>query len=120
MSELLAKATKRAQSSAGFFSFSASSKYDDAHELYTAAANQFTIEKNYKQAGDAYAHAADMALLSTDLKDDAASDFWKASKAYKKTHPQRTSLPGPFIAHTLSCRRSSRAHHPALEAKGQL
>lgn len=48
------------------------------------------MEKLWKDSGDCFCKAAEMALKG-DEKDDAANDFWTASKSYKKTNPERTS-----------------------------
>lgn len=81
------KADKKANSSPSFFSFSSNQKFEDAHELYINAANAYIIEKSFKESGDCFYKAAEMALKS-DEKDDAAGDFWKASKSYKKVAPE--------------------------------
>ena len=86
---LLASADKKANSSSGFFSFgSSSTKYEEAHDLYKGAANAFKLEGRFKESGDAFCKAAEMSLKQNE-KDDAANDFWDASKAYKKSHPER-------------------------------
>jgi len=87
--ELMAKAAKKMGSSGGFSSFfgGSSSKYDEAHDLYVSAANAYRVEKSWKESGDAFCKAAECALRS-DEKDDAANDFWNASKSYKKSHPE--------------------------------
>ena len=41
-----------------------------------------------QESGDAFCKAAEMALKGEE-KDDAANDFWTASKSYKKTNPER-------------------------------
>ncbi|KAM0746765.1 TPR-like protein [Meredithblackwellia eburnea MCA 4105] len=82
------KAEKKEASSGGFSFFSsASSKFEEAHELYQSAANAFKIEKKWKESGDCFCKAAQMALKGEE-KDEAANDFWSASKSYKKTHPE--------------------------------
>ncbi|GAA5842769.1 hypothetical protein JCM11251_001487 [Rhodosporidiobolus azoricus] len=86
--QLKAKADKKASSSSGFSFFSSSSsKFEEAHELYQQAGNAFKMDNLHKQAGDCFGLAAEMALKN-DEKDDAANDFWTASKAYKKSHPE--------------------------------
>lgn len=49
------------------------------------------MDNMHKEAGDCFCKAAEMALKN-DEKDDAANDFWTASKSYKKSHPERGSL----------------------------
>ncbi|GAA6031277.1 hypothetical protein JCM8097_005580 [Rhodosporidiobolus ruineniae] len=86
--QLRQKADKKAASSSGFSFFSSSSsKFEEAYDLYTSAANQFKIENRHKDAGDCFCKAAEMALKN-DEKDDAANSFWTASKSYKKSHPE--------------------------------
>lgn len=46
------------------------------------------MDNQHKEAGDSFCKAAEMALKN-DEKDDAANDFWTASKSYKKSHPER-------------------------------
>lgn len=88
---LLASADKKANSSSGFFSFGSNShKYEEAHDLYQGAANAFKLESRWKESGDAFCKAADMSLKAGE-KDDAANDFWNASKSYKKAYPERAS-----------------------------
>ncbi|GAA5939935.1 hypothetical protein JCM1841_004115 [Sporobolomyces salmonicolor] len=86
--QLRQKADKKASSSSGFSLFSSSSaKFEEAHDLYTSAGNAYRVDKRFKDAGDCFCKAAEMALKQ-DEKDDAASDFWTASKCYKKSHPE--------------------------------
>ncbi|CAD6582144.1 MAG: vesicular-fusion protein S17 [Cyphobasidiales sp. Tagirdzhanova-0007] len=86
---LLASADKKANSSSGFFSFGKSSdKFEEAHDLYQGAANAFKLESRWKESGDAFCKAAEMSIKAGE-KDDAANDFWNASKSYKKSHPER-------------------------------
>ncbi|KAK4048463.1 vesicular-fusion protein S17 [Microbotryomycetes sp. JL221] len=86
--EYRAKADKKAASSGGFSFFSSSSaKYEEAHDLYVQAANAYKIDKQWKQSGDCFCKAAEMSLKGDD-KDDAANDFWTASKSYKKSNPE--------------------------------
>lgn len=107
----------------GGFSFfsSSSAKYEEAHDLYVQAGNQFKvrfhrplrltrrsgtareadpltmfalhlqIDKQWKESGDMFCKAAEMSLKG-DEKDDAANDFWTASKSYKKANPECRSL----------------------------
>ena len=48
------------------------------------------IDKLWKESGDCFCKAAEMSLKG-DEKDDAANDFWTASKSYKKSNPERES-----------------------------
>ncbi|BGP18114.1 hypothetical protein JCM10213_004217 [Rhodosporidiobolus nylandii] len=86
--QLRQKADKKASSSSGFSFFSSSSsKFEEAHELYQSAGNAYKVDGRHKDAGDCFCKAAEMALKN-DEKDDAANDFWTASKSYKKSHPE--------------------------------
>ncbi|KAK4049816.1 vesicular-fusion protein S17 [Microbotryomycetes sp. JL201] len=86
--EFRAKADKKAASSGGFSFFSSSSaKYEEAHDLYVQAGNAYKIDKMWKESGDCFCKAAEMSLKG-DEKDDAANDFWTASKSYKKSNPE--------------------------------
>ncbi|KAL9716288.1 vesicular-fusion protein S17 [Leucoagaricus gongylophorus] len=82
---LLDKADKKANSSTGWFS-SASTKFEEAGDLYQQAANSFKIEKLYKEAGDTFSREAECREKCKETN-DAANAWWNAAKAYKKTHP---------------------------------
>ncbi|KAF9480986.1 vesicular-fusion protein SEC17 [Pholiota conissans] len=82
---LLEKADKRASSSAGWFS-SASTKFEEAGDLYQQAANSFKIEKLFKEAGDAFAREAECREQCKE-ENEAANAWWNASKAYKRGFP---------------------------------
>ncbi|BGO93341.1 hypothetical protein NBRC10512_000076 [Rhodotorula toruloides] len=86
--QLRQKADKKASSSSGFSFFSSSTaKFEEAHDLYQSAGNAYKMDNMHKEAGDCFCKAAEMALKN-DEKDDAANDFWTASKSYKKSHPE--------------------------------
>lgn len=82
---LRAKADKKASASGGwsFFGGGGSSKWEEAHDLYAQAGNAFRLEKRWRESGDAYCKAAEMSVKAGEL-DDAANDYWTASKSYKK------------------------------------
>ncbi|KAJ7293536.1 soluble NSF attachment protein [Mycena rebaudengoi] len=82
---LLDKADKKAGSSSGWFS-SATSKYEEAGDLYQQAANSFKIEKAFKEAGDAFAREAECRENCKE-QNDAANAWWNAAKAYKRGFP---------------------------------
>lgn len=91
--DLLLKADRKANAPSSFFSFTSSSaKAEEAHDLYISAANAFTLEKSWKDAGDCFVKAGEASLRGEE-RDEAAGDFWKAAKAYKKTNPERTASP---------------------------
>ena len=86
---LLSRADKKSTSTSSFSFFtSSSSKFEEAHDLYQSAGNAYKIDKRFKDAGDCFVRAAEMALKMEE-KDDAANDFWTASKAYKLSNPER-------------------------------
>ncbi|EKM83918.1 hypothetical protein AGABI1DRAFT_110524 [Agaricus bisporus var. burnettii JB137-S8] len=82
---LLEKADKKANSSTGWFS-SASTKFEEAGDLYQQAANNFKIEKLFKEAGDTFAREAECREKCNEAN-EAGNAWWNAAKAYKKTHP---------------------------------
>jgi alpha-soluble NSF attachment protein len=81
----LEKADKKANSSTGWFG-SASTKFEEAGDLYQQAANAFKLEKQFRQAGDAFAREAECREQSKELN-EAANAWWNAAKAYKQGHP---------------------------------
>ncbi|KAJ7103573.1 vesicular-fusion protein SEC17 [Mycena belliarum] len=83
---LLDKADKKATSSSGWFS-SATSKFEEAGDLYQQAANAFKIEKAFKEAGDAFAREAECRENGKE-QNEAANAWWNAAKAYKQGYPQ--------------------------------
>ncbi|WAQ88881.1 hypothetical protein PtA15_10A302 [Puccinia triticina] len=86
----LAKAERKlTSSSSSFFGFggSSTSKIEEARELYISAANQFKVEKKWKDSGDAFCKAAECSLKLGE-KDDAGNDFWSAAKSYNKSTPE--------------------------------
>ena len=84
--QMMAKADKKATSSGGmssWFSGGSASRYEEAAELYTSAANQYRLAKRNRDAGAAFEKAAAM-QLKTDEADDAANTYVEASKCYRK------------------------------------
>lgn len=84
---LLEKADKKANSSTGWFS-SASTKFEEAGDLYQQAANSFKLEKLFKEAGDAFAREAECREKCNE-SNEAGNAWWNAAKSYKKDHPDR-------------------------------
>ncbi|CAA7265846.1 unnamed protein product [Cyclocybe aegerita] len=82
---LLEKADKKANSSTGWFT-SATSKFEEAGDLYQQAANAFKLEKLFKEAGDAFAREAECREQCKE-GNEAANAWWNASKAYKRGFP---------------------------------
>lgn len=86
--ELIAKADKKLTS--WFASFSGS-KYEDAEELYSKAANQLKVAKQWEAAGAAFEKAA-QCHLKLQSPHDAASSYQDAGLCYKKTNTQQAVL----------------------------
>ena len=88
---LLAKADKKLGSGGGWLSFgSGSSKFEEAGDIYQQAANQFKIDKQFKDSGDAFAKEAECREKSGETN-EAANAWWNAAKSYKQGHPDRAS-----------------------------
>ena len=88
---LMAKADKKAASSGGmssWFGGGMTSKYEEAAEMYTRAANQYKLSKRMRDAGLAFEKAAGC-QLKTDEADDAANTYVEASKCYRKEEPTK-------------------------------
>lgn len=79
------KADKKANSSTGWFG-SASTKFEEAGDLYQQAANAFKLEKQFRQAGDAFAREAECREKCKELNEEANA-WWNAAKAYKQGFP---------------------------------
>ena len=96
--QLLDKADKKANSSAGWFS-SSSSKFEEAGDLYQQAANSFKIDKQFKEAGDCFAREAECREKGGE-NSEAANAWWNAAKAYKRGFPDCGSAISPHGAVT--------------------
>ncbi|KAF7320392.1 Vesicular-fusion protein SEC17 [Mycena kentingensis (nom. inval.)] len=94
---LIDRADKKANSSSGWFS-SATSKWEEAGDLYQQAANQFKIDKMFKEAGDAFAREAECRENGKETN-EAANAWWNAAKAYKRGFPQ---LAVQALSHTIT------------------
>jgi alpha-soluble NSF attachment protein len=70
----------------GFFGGGGTSRYEEAAELYTQAANAFRLQKLGKEAGQALEKAA-ACQMKTDERDDAANTLVEAYKSYRRTDP---------------------------------
>ncbi|KAF8585554.1 vesicular-fusion protein SEC17 [Ramaria rubella] len=85
---LLAKAEKKFGSSGGWLGFgSGSSKFEEAGDLYQQAANQFKIDKQFKEAGQAFSKEAECREKANE-SNEAANAWWNAAKAYKQGYPE--------------------------------
>ena len=92
---LLEKADKKASSSAGWFS-SSSTKFEEAGDLYQQAANAFKLDKQFRDAGDAFAREAECREKCKETN-ETANAWWNAAKAYKRGYPDRK-----FVSSTSS------------------
>lgn len=81
--ELLAQAAKKEN----YTSFFGGNKTDDAIELYVEAANCFKLNKQVREAGNAFMKAAQLCLKINE-PDDASTKFVEASKCFKKDSPK--------------------------------
>ncbi|SPO19803.1 probable SEC17 - transport vesicle fusion protein [Ustilago trichophora] len=84
--ELFKNAEKKASASGGWFS-SATSKQEEAVELFKAAANKFRIANRFEEAGNAYMRAAETEI-KTGEKDYAANTFFEANKCFRMSRPE--------------------------------
>jgi alpha-soluble NSF attachment protein len=87
---LLQKADKAAQGAGGGFSLfgGRAEKYENAVDLYTQAANAFRMQKQGKEAGNAFEKAAAIQKQYLNEPDDAANTLTEAFKSYRKTDPE--------------------------------
>jgi hypothetical protein len=76
---LLEKADEKATSSTGW-SGPASTKWEEAGDLFQQAANQFKINRQFREAGDAFAREAECREKGKELI-DAANSWWNAAMA---------------------------------------
>ncbi|MCJ1338369.1 vesicular-fusion protein S17 [Bachmanniomyces sp. S44760] len=87
---LLQKADKAAQGAGGGFSLfgGRTEKYENAAELYIQAANSFRMQKQGKEAGQAFERAAAIQTSNLNEPDDAANALTEAFKSYRKSDPE--------------------------------
>lgn len=97
---LLLKAQKRLAPSSSWFNFASSgnSQLEESGDLFAQAANQFKIEKRFKEAGDAFAKEADCREKMQE-PNEAATAWWNAAKAYKQGYPD---LAVDALSHTIT------------------
>jgi len=86
---LLQKADKAASGAGGGFSLfgGRAEKWENAADLYTQAANAFRMQKQNKEAGQAFEKAASIQTKNLNEPDDAANTLTEAFKVYRKTDP---------------------------------
>ncbi|KAK1830804.1 soluble NSF attachment protein [Podospora conica] len=88
---LIQKAERTLQSASGGFSFFSSGredKYQTAADLYIQAANAFKLNRENREAGQAFEKAAAIHRDKLNEPDDAANLMIDAFKVYRKDHPQ--------------------------------
>jgi len=86
---VLQKADKAASGAGGGFSLfgGRAEKWENAADLYTQAANAFRMQKQNKEAGQAFEKAASIQTKNLNEPDDAANTLTEAFKVYRKTDP---------------------------------
>ncbi|KAF7954479.1 hypothetical protein EAE96_005600 [Botrytis aclada] len=86
---LMQKADKAVAGATGGFSLfgGRQEKWENAAELYNQAANAFRMQKQNKEAGQAFERAADIQTNKLNEPDDAANTLTEAFKVYKKGEP---------------------------------
>jgi len=84
------QAQKAEQGAGSGFSFfgGRGEKYENAVELYTQAANAFRMQKQGKEAGQAFERAASLQTSKLNEPDDAANTLTEAFKAYRQEDPE--------------------------------
>ncbi|KAI6245553.1 putative vesicular-fusion protein sec17 [Erysiphe necator] len=87
---LLQKAEKAVAGASGGFSLfgGRQEKWENAADLYTQAANAFRLQKQNKEAGEAFEKCAAIQTDKLNEADDAANTFTEAFKVYKKGYPE--------------------------------
>ncbi|KAE9375756.1 TPR-like protein [Stipitochalara longipes BDJ] len=86
---LLQKADRAASGAGSGFSLfgGRQEKWENAADLYTQAANAFRMQKQNKEAGQAFERAADIQTNKLSEPDDAANTLTEAFKVYRKSDP---------------------------------
>ncbi|KAI1005017.1 putative vesicular-fusion protein sec17 [Podosphaera aphanis] len=87
---LLQKAEKAVAGASGGFSLfgGKQEKWENAADLYTQAANAFRLQKQNKEAGEAFEKCASIQTNKLNEPDDAANTFTEAFKVYRKSDPE--------------------------------
>ncbi|EDV20331.1 Alpha-soluble NSF attachment protein [Trichoplax sp. H2] len=90
--EFVAQAQKREKSSQGFFGSifggGATSKLEDACDLYQRAGNSFKMAKKWSEAAGAFCEAARL-KIHLQSRHEAASFFVDAATCFKKSEPEK-------------------------------
>jgi len=82
--EIMKAADKKGKGGITSF-FGGSSKYEEAAEMYTKAANLFKMSKKWDRSGEAYTKAAEC-HLKLQSKHEAATNYIAAANCYKKSN----------------------------------
>ncbi|KAI3400038.1 hypothetical protein diail_4872 [Diaporthe ilicicola] len=87
---LLQKADKMLASASGGFGFfgGREDKYQNAADLYSQAANAYRMQKNNREAGQAFEKAAQVQINNLKDPDDAANTYVDAFKVYRQDNPE--------------------------------
>lgn len=86
--KLFQQATKKAQSSGGWFS-SASSKHEAAADLFQQSANAYKAELNFSAAGQAFSSEAEQRIKQGDAQHEVVQAWVNAGRCFKKTDPTK-------------------------------
>jgi len=86
--EIMKSADKKLK---GFTFFGGSSKWEEAAEMFTKAANLFKMSKKWDRAGEAYTKAAEC-HLKLQSKHEAATNYIAASNCYKKSNVAEATM----------------------------
>jgi len=83
---LVLEAQKKMDSTKSFFGrmFSGQSKFEEACELYTRAANSYKMAKKWSAAGNAFCESGKIQLNQIQSKHEAASQYVEAANCYRK------------------------------------
>jgi alpha-soluble NSF attachment protein len=86
--KLFAQASKKSQSSSGWFS-SSSSKHEAAADLFQQSANVYKAEGNFQRAGEAFTREAEERLKQGDAQHEAVQAWVNAGRCFKKGDGRR-------------------------------
>jgi len=96
----LSKATNSASSGFSSWFSNSTSNFEASGDLFQQSGNQFKLEKRFKEAGDAFKEEAKCReSMGDDARNEAASAWWNAAKAYKQGYPD---LAVDALSHTIT------------------
>lgn len=91
---LISEATKKLNKSSGFlgsiFGGSSTTKYEEASELFTQAANLYKLQRRNFEAGSAFEKASECQVKAGSL-DEASNTLVEAYKSYKLENPSNAA-----------------------------